>query len=199
MINHDHKFVFIHIPKTAGTSIERFFGHNAFHKKFRTGIPNKEIMIGFDSESGKYFQHLTLSEIHDLLGDGIASYFSFGFVRNPWSKIVSSYSFYKDRGFNCFKDFLLSSKIPDQSHLIPQYNFLFDGDRQLVDFIGRFENRDSYFELVCQKIGVPYEKLPCNNKGDHNHYTEYYDDETRQIVSEKYAKDIEYFGYEFGE
>ena len=70
-----------------------------------------------------------------------------------------------------------------------------------MDFVGRFENRENDLQYISQKIGVNIDsnihqrKIQMRNK---KHYTEYYDDETRQIVAEKYAEDIEYFGYKFG-
>ena len=68
-----------------------------------------------------------------------------------------------------------------------------------VDFLGRFENFENDFSYVCNYLNIPDLKLPHINKRNRNRYTEYYDDETREIVEEKYARDIEYFGYKFGE
>ena len=208
MINHKHKFIFIHIPKTGGTSVE----DTLFSSKTRT---KKNLWGGYDSN--KYqtggLQHLMASHIlTEVGGDIFSKYFKFSFVRNPWDKMVSQYNYtiakrpdlMRHIGITestSFKDYInhvIVAKLHVQwDH---QYKFLYDGNgKLLVDFIGRFENFQEDFDIVCDKIKIPRQKLPHTKKSKREHYTEYYDDETRQIVAEKYAKDIEYFGYEFGE
>lgn len=174
------KPIFIHIPKTAGVSIQRItMGHSrCLHIK-----------------ASKYSK----SDRQNA--------FVFSFARNPYDRLVSSFFYLKEGGMhekdkaygeslpNTFKKFVNSDFDLTWMHFRPMMSWL---DRK-IDFIGRFENLQEDFNIVCDKIGIPQQQIPHNNKSNHKHYTEYYDDETRQIVAEKYAKDIEYFGYKFGE
>ncbi len=87
----------------------------------------------------------------------------------------------------------------------PHYEIQIDKfERQLgtldkINYVGRFENLQEDFDIVCKKLNLPEISLSHTNKSRFNpvHYSEFYDNETRQLVEKEYAKDIEYFGYEF--
>ena len=200
MIDDKHKFIFIHIPKTGGTSIEL-----TFKKRIK----------------GSH-KHLTLFDYENELKSEIEKYFIFSVIRNPWDKLVSYWKYRQgkphapvDGKLNEFDKWLkfissldlnnLNGKtargnIPDfRMGLDLQFNSLLNKKNEINVNLIRFENFQEDFNTICDKIGIPKLQLPHKNKSKHKHYTEYYDDETRSIVAEKYAKDIEYFGYEFGE
>ena len=64
-------------------------------------------------------------------------------------------------------------------------------------FVGRVENLQHDFDALCDKLGLERMKMPHLNATRHHHWREYYDDESRDIIAEKYARDIEIFGYTF--
>jgi hypothetical protein len=83
---------------------------------------------------------------------------------------------------------------------------LLDGEGNLdVDFIGRFENIRADFLTVLERINdihpLPAKKhwtLPVHNASNNTmHYSEYYDDKTRELVREVFKRDIDYFGYTY--
>jgi len=209
MIHHGHKFIFIHIPKCGGTSIETAFNgwKNSYTENF--------FFLNHDRQH--YFVDEILQEYQDC-----KDYFKFTFVRNPWKRAVSEYLYVltqKEYIQNLsldpnisFKDFYvnnLNEKYSYPYHGLSQHKFVFDSKGNcLVDFIGKLENFQTDFNTVCDKIGIPQQQLPhivrrnhdgsfILNKSTYKHYTEYYDEDTKQIVADKFAKDIEHFGYKF--
>ena len=79
-----------------------------------------------------------------------------------------------------------------------QADWLLDEKNEMIpDFTGRFENLQKDFERVCDMIGIPKSFLPKTNISKHRHYSIYYNEETKRMVTEFYKKDIELFDYSF--
>ena len=190
-LSNQKKYIWFLIPKCGSNSIRIFL-----HK-------NSEIVSN--------------EKLKEAVHTGIdwKNYFKFIIVRNSWDRLLSAwqdkaqnqwnanYQFpqFRIQYFRQFHDkdfsfFVKNCKINRDPHLRPISDLV---DISGIDFIGKLENLQEDFNIICDKIGIPHQQLPYKNKSNHKHYTEYYDDETRQIVAEKYAKDIEYFGYKFGE
>ena len=190
MIHHQNKFIFVHIPKCGGHSIETVFGA-------WTAGKHEHYWVN---------QHRQHWKLPDILGKfpTCQEYFKFIFVRNPFSRLVSEYSYIKKQSKHdisdmTFKDFCLDldknlSKYCFDYHELTLMDYMADAS---FNYIGKFENLQKDFDTVCDKIGIPRQQLPHKNKSKHKHYTEYYDEETKQIVASYYAEDIKRFDYKF--
>jgi hypothetical protein len=129
--------------------------------------------------------------------------FSFGFVRNPWARLVSLYHYKhatENRGEQRFgmrfKDWIV--QLGEGANIPPQTRFLFSNDgKQLVSYIGHVEKLSEDLDHIGGRIGVSFASLRHLNATEHEDYRAYYDLPTRQIVQRLFAPDIELFGYEF--
>ena len=103
-----------------------------------------------------------------------------------------------------FADFVAAvAAIPDEDadgHFRSQHTFVTDEEGRIgVDFLGRFERLAEDFRFVQERIGLPRRRLPWLQKArGAARYTDFYNQETRQIAGERFRRDIEMFGYEFG-
>ena len=192
ILSHKHRFIFVAIGKTGTTSIESYLRTLPIVKN-------------------RAPKHFSLQEIINSY-ENVCDYLKFAFARNPFDRAVSMYfqwkkphSEYKDKYGTRKMLFDLANKYSFKKFIANTGAFHFNGHHMVekinyeIDFIGRFEKLQEDFNQACDIIGISRCKLPHLNKTTRKHYTEYYDDEARQIVAEIFTKDLEVVGYEYGE
>ena len=212
-ISHPHKAIFVHIPKTAGTSIEAVLGMHG-NKQDIGVVPYFNQELDYEHLYGRQMQHMTAQSIRTMLNDEslFASYFKFTVVRNPWDRLVSALAWTDQkwvRGEELTVEAfdsqvrqvhaLLTGTSPAQlpAFLYPQSVFIFDAERRpLVNFIGRYESLTADWRVIRARLGLTAD-LPERMKSHHRNYRDYYSAQTRQLVAEMYALDVQLFEYEF--
>lgn len=172
MISHNHRCVFVHIPKCAGQSIDHVFLNN-LGLNWETRAPlllryNERPEIGpprlAHLKVEEYVRYKYLSQ--ELLDQ----YFKFSFVRNPWDRLISIYKYLDyDRKYE-FKYFLMKIFANDiwktkYWFVGPQYEYVCNSNGDvIVDYIGKFESLQNDFNIICGKVNLPPTMLPHINK-----------------------------------
>ncbi len=202
MISLQKHFLFVHIPKTAGNSIQtalRDYSEDQLValRKEQDGIER----FGLRNPNYNIKKHSTLAEYRDALGnEQFRNLYKFTCVRNPWDRMVSYY-FTPTQSPETWDRKKFRKMI---SKIISVADYLrLDEDEEdpftNVDYIIRFENLAEDFRTVCGKVGISAATLPRYNRSNREHYSKYYDDELRELVRTQFAAEIERFGYTFEE
>jgi hypothetical protein len=192
-MSHKHEFFFIHVEKVAGSSLIKELKQNedvVYYKEERFRATE---FYGGDHDSQKFIKWFGC-DVWDR-------YYSFAFVRNPWDRMVSWWLYLKQKG-------AISEGVP-LGKWMDKYNFgekksqidylKDDKGKICVDFIGRYENLQQDYEKAFSAIGfTPKEKMAHVNKvSNREHYSKYYDLNTRKYVERRFEEEIDFFQYAF--
>lgn len=186
------KCIFVHITKTAGTSVAKsLFGELPYHY---TATQYRVI-----------FGRRTFNE-----------YFKFAFVRNPWDRLHSAFTYLKKGGWNDadqqwaethlaqvddFNQFVMEwineDRLHSHVHFWPQMDFVADRHGQpLINELAYFETIADDYQHIATRLGVP-KMLTHVNASEKTSYKDIYKPEAIEKVRRLYAKDIAAFGYQF--
>lgn len=219
LVNHEKKIIYIRIPKTASSYLtkilQEYYGFiytQEFNEKYVNYNTNDLFWCTKNINCIDYAK--TSENINKILGmdeDKWNTYKKFTFVRNPYDRAVSGYSFIQklrknmdsfniNNYKNCsFKEMI---KYNLDEVLLIEYAHLFmpqSANNIVFDKIGKFENLETDLKNILISYGFkPNEiihKIEEINTSEHNNYKNYYDNESLSIINKMFKIDFENFNY----
>jgi hypothetical protein len=206
-ISYTYNIVFIHIPKCAGTTIEKILGTCTVREYY-------SLRKKAEQWNSKTPQHLTYLELKNELNINWSDYYAFSVVRNPYSRFVSEYNYRKslfsktkrpEHDPKTFSEFILNLNMETgerilafDGHLETQSSFLKNSNGLIEPSIQifNFENLQPCWTILEQKTGVEYNNALWSRKSiDGTPYQQFYTEETKNIIYNFYKEDFDNLGY----
>ncbi len=204
MYSTDLNCLFIHIPKVAGNSIMQSLGTDWENHMDLTRYRDH---LGPDALASAFKFTFVRNPWDRLLSE-----YNFQRKKHQRTDTVRLFLYHPDGSLRTFSEWAAYALAHPEDHhpgewggktsehvhrLSPQVDWISIDGAIGVDFVGRIERLQEDFDEVCDRLGQPRRKLKRKNRKFHWHYSRYYDDETRELVTQYYRRDIEAFGYRF--
>jgi hypothetical protein len=206
--------LFVHIPKTGGTSVKRIFRDPRFNSQTT------------------FSKHYISWILKRWKKENIKSCYLFTFMRNPYTRVISAYEFRfrtwedniregasnsfeeygKNMSFKSYIDVITRTEFDISlrfyspqllAGLPPQINWILNSQGEVgVDYIGRTETLEKDVKIIANNIGVfdvDDIYIPHGNPSTwrHENYKDYYDDESRKKVAQYFERDIDFLKVKF--
>ena len=213
ILSHGRRYVFIHIPKTGGTSLALALEGRAMADDIMLGDTPKarrrRNRVKGVQTRGRLWKHARLADLDGLIDrQQMADYFVFTLVRNPWDRTVSYYHWLRDQSFDHpavrlarsvdFDAFLQDrgTQAAFARDAAASYVSAPDGT-ECCDLYLRMEHLAEDLPELERALSLKLGPLPHENRSSRGPYRDYYSDRTRAIAARLFAGDIARFGYAF--
>lgn len=214
ILSRDRGLIFVHIPKTGGTSLAR---------ALETRATATDILIGDTPKArrrrgrvarlqgqarGRLWKHSTLADIDGLLTpDDIAAMFTVTLVRNPWDRMLSYYTWARAQHFDHpavrraktldFEGFLSAPETRAACAAQPARAYMTAADgREYARLFIRLEALTEDAAPLWAHLGFRLD-IPHLNASARGEYRRHYSDRSAAILAKIAAEDIARFGYRF--
>ncbi len=214
IISRGRSYIFVHIPKTGGTSLALALEDRAMKDDIMLGDTPKakrrrHKVRGIET-SGRLWKHAGLGDIDGLVTpQEIAGMFTFTMVRNPWDRMVSYYHWLQDQSFDHpavtlahardFSGFLNAPETIAALNAQPYDHYMTACDgREYCDAYLRLEHFDTDAQILWDHLGFEVKVPVVNRSVRAKPYADYYSEADRALIADISAADVGRFGYRFG-